>query len=243
MPLTAEVTPLEENRVRLDVAVPEDEVQRRMERADPPARARRPRPRVPAGQGAGRGHRPARRPRRRRAGDAQGLAGRVVLARPSPRPASCRSTTPTSTWRGARRGRPHLQGHGPGAAQGDARRVPGPRGRQGRGRGARGRARRSSSSALRERAARLAAGRAAGRDRRLPDHRLRRRASAASRCAAPRPATTWSSWAAAAWCRSSRSTSSGMSAGEHASPSRSTYDDDRRARRAARARPWTTRSP
>jgi trigger factor len=33
MPLTAEVTPLEENRVRLDVAVPEDEVQRRMERA------------------------------------------------------------------------------------------------------------------------------------------------------------------------------------------------------------------
>ena len=33
MPLTAEVTPLEENRVRLDVAVPGDEVQRRMERA------------------------------------------------------------------------------------------------------------------------------------------------------------------------------------------------------------------
>ena len=33
MPLTADVTPLEENRVRLDVAVPEDEVQRRMERA------------------------------------------------------------------------------------------------------------------------------------------------------------------------------------------------------------------
>lgn len=33
MPLTAEVTPLEENRVRLDVAVPEDEVQRRMDRA------------------------------------------------------------------------------------------------------------------------------------------------------------------------------------------------------------------
>jgi trigger factor len=33
MALTAEVTPLEENRVRLDVAVPEDEVQRQMERA------------------------------------------------------------------------------------------------------------------------------------------------------------------------------------------------------------------
>jgi trigger factor len=33
MPLTAEVTTLEENRVRLDVAVPEDEVQRRMDRA------------------------------------------------------------------------------------------------------------------------------------------------------------------------------------------------------------------
>lgn len=33
MALTAEVTPLEENRVRLDVAVPEDEVQRRMGRA------------------------------------------------------------------------------------------------------------------------------------------------------------------------------------------------------------------
>ena len=33
MPLTAEVTPLEENKVRLDVAVPEDEVQRGMERA------------------------------------------------------------------------------------------------------------------------------------------------------------------------------------------------------------------
>lgn len=33
MPLTADVTPLEENRVRLDVAVPEDEVQRRMEGA------------------------------------------------------------------------------------------------------------------------------------------------------------------------------------------------------------------
>ena len=33
MTLTAEVTPLEENKVRLDVAVPEDEVQRRMERA------------------------------------------------------------------------------------------------------------------------------------------------------------------------------------------------------------------
>ena len=33
MPLTAEVTPLEENRVRLEVAVPGDEVQRRMERA------------------------------------------------------------------------------------------------------------------------------------------------------------------------------------------------------------------
>ncbi len=33
MSLTAEVTTLEENRVRLDVAVPEDEVQRRMDRA------------------------------------------------------------------------------------------------------------------------------------------------------------------------------------------------------------------
>ena len=33
MTLTAEVTPLEENKVRLDVAVPEDEVQRRMDRA------------------------------------------------------------------------------------------------------------------------------------------------------------------------------------------------------------------
>jgi trigger factor len=33
MPLTADVTTLEDNRVRLDVAVPEDEVQRRMERA------------------------------------------------------------------------------------------------------------------------------------------------------------------------------------------------------------------
>ena len=33
MALSAEVTPLEENRVRLDVAVPEDEVQRHMERA------------------------------------------------------------------------------------------------------------------------------------------------------------------------------------------------------------------
>lgn len=33
MPLTADVTPLESNKVRLDVAVPEDEVQRRMERA------------------------------------------------------------------------------------------------------------------------------------------------------------------------------------------------------------------
>jgi len=33
MPLTAEVTTLEENRVRLDVAVPEDEVQKRMDRA------------------------------------------------------------------------------------------------------------------------------------------------------------------------------------------------------------------
>ena len=33
MPLTAEVTPLEENKVRLDVAVPEDEVQRGMARA------------------------------------------------------------------------------------------------------------------------------------------------------------------------------------------------------------------
>jgi len=33
MTLTAEVTPLEENKVRLDVAVPEDEVQKRMERA------------------------------------------------------------------------------------------------------------------------------------------------------------------------------------------------------------------
>lgn len=33
MPLTAEVTTLEENRVRLDVAVPEDEVQLRMDRA------------------------------------------------------------------------------------------------------------------------------------------------------------------------------------------------------------------
>lgn len=33
MPLTAEVTTLEENRVRLDVAVPEDEVQRRMDGA------------------------------------------------------------------------------------------------------------------------------------------------------------------------------------------------------------------
>lgn len=33
MPLTAEVTTLEENRVRLDVAVPQDEVQNRMERA------------------------------------------------------------------------------------------------------------------------------------------------------------------------------------------------------------------
>jgi len=33
MPLTAEVTPLEENRVRLDVAVPEGEVQQRMDRA------------------------------------------------------------------------------------------------------------------------------------------------------------------------------------------------------------------
>jgi trigger factor len=33
MPLTTEVTPLEENRVRLDVAVPEDEVRRQMERA------------------------------------------------------------------------------------------------------------------------------------------------------------------------------------------------------------------
>ena len=33
MALTAEVTPLEENRVRLDVAVPGDEVQKRMERA------------------------------------------------------------------------------------------------------------------------------------------------------------------------------------------------------------------
>lgn len=33
MPLTAEVTTLEENRVRLDVAVPEDEVQKQMDRA------------------------------------------------------------------------------------------------------------------------------------------------------------------------------------------------------------------
>lgn len=33
MPLTADVTTLEDNKVRLDVAVPEDEVQRRMERA------------------------------------------------------------------------------------------------------------------------------------------------------------------------------------------------------------------
>lgn len=33
MTLTAEVTPLDENKVRLDVAVPEDEVQRRMDRA------------------------------------------------------------------------------------------------------------------------------------------------------------------------------------------------------------------
>jgi trigger factor len=33
MPLTAEVTPLEENRVRLDVAVPEDEVQKQIDRA------------------------------------------------------------------------------------------------------------------------------------------------------------------------------------------------------------------
>lgn len=33
MSLTAEVTPLEENRVRLDVAVPEDEVRRQMDRA------------------------------------------------------------------------------------------------------------------------------------------------------------------------------------------------------------------
>jgi trigger factor len=33
MPLTTEVTPLEENRVRLDVAVPGDEVRRQMERA------------------------------------------------------------------------------------------------------------------------------------------------------------------------------------------------------------------
>jgi trigger factor len=33
MPLTAEVTPLEENKVRLDVAVPEDEVQKGMARA------------------------------------------------------------------------------------------------------------------------------------------------------------------------------------------------------------------
>lgn len=33
MPLTADVTTLEDNRVRLDVAVPEDEVQRRMDRA------------------------------------------------------------------------------------------------------------------------------------------------------------------------------------------------------------------
>ena len=33
MALTAEVTTLEENRVRLDVEVPEDEVQKRMERA------------------------------------------------------------------------------------------------------------------------------------------------------------------------------------------------------------------
>lgn len=33
MPLTAEVTSLEENRVRLDVAVPEDEVKRQMDRA------------------------------------------------------------------------------------------------------------------------------------------------------------------------------------------------------------------
>ncbi|MGD9694361.1 MAG: trigger factor [Thermoleophilia bacterium] len=32
MPLTADVTPLEENRVRLDVAVPEDEVQREIDR-------------------------------------------------------------------------------------------------------------------------------------------------------------------------------------------------------------------
>ena len=118
MPLTAEVTPLEENRVRLDVAVPEDEVQRRMERAIRAARARGARARVPARQGAGRGHRAARRPRGGRAGDAEGIAGRLVLRggrrgrrradrRPGPRPG-----------RRARRGRPHVQGDGPGAPEG-----------------------------------------------------------------------------------------------------------------------------
>ena len=209
MALTAEVTPLEENRVRLDVAVPGDEVQKRMERA---IRQLGREVRVP-------GFRPGKAPAEvivQRVGrDAvvqemlKGSLGEWYSeavaetgVQPIDDPDLDLEDVPESgdlTFQATVQVRPT-------ATLGDYAR---PRGRQGRARGPRGRARRSSSrpcaSARRgcqpvERAA------AGGR---LRGHRLRRRDRTASAMRNATPATTWSSSAAAAWCPSSTSACAG----------------------------------